>query len=274
MYVDEHADHRPAAPAGRFGLPEALGGTASSALGVAFVLALGLLPESCAGSIASAEAEPPPVLEEVIAAELVQLGRQFDELPNREVPQLPTNTEEPVVADAPQVEDPDPGIAVSEDAEPSPPTPETERRPAPSKTRSLEDLLARSEAFAEIAEAREREGDPDGVEGGVRNVEGDDYAGRFTAFFRRGWTVPTTLPEDVLRELQATAIVTVGEDLRIASFSLARSSGDPDFDESVRAQLNRLQVGGVSIPEPPLVRRPEYVGRARPVRFLGRNARR
>ncbi len=273
MFVDHALDHRPRAPAGSVGAIEAVGGVAMSVLGALGLAGLALLPEAFAALGLEVTPPPPPVIEDVIAAEFVQLGRPFDELPNREVPQLATNDEEPVVADAAQVEDPDPGVAVSETAEPRP-TEARERRPPPSRTRSLEDLLTRSEAFAEIAEAREREGEADGIEGGTRNVEGDPYAGRFQAFFRRGWSVPTTLAEGVLEGLRATVVVRIGEDLRIASWRLATPSGNGEFDASVRAQLTRLEQGGVQIPEPPLESLADYVGRDRPIRFLGRNARR
>ena len=273
MYVDHALDHRPRPAAGSLGVVEALGGTLVSVLGAAAVAGLVLLPEAFAALGIAPVVVPPPPVEEVIAAEFVQLGRPMEELPNREVPQLPTNDEEPVVADAAQVEDPDPGVALSDDAEPHP-TEARERRPPPSRTRSLEDLLTRSEAFAEIAEAREREGEADGIEGGTRNVEGDRYAGRFQAFFRRGWSVPTTLAEGVLEGLRATVVVRIGDDLRIASWRLATPSGNAEFDASVRAQLTRLEQGGVSIPEPPLESLADYVGRDRPIRFLGRNARR
>ncbi|MEO0322801.1 MAG: TonB C-terminal domain-containing protein [Myxococcota bacterium] len=273
MYVDHAIDHRPRPPARSLGAIEATFGVLTSVVGAAAIGALVLLPEAFASLGLDVTPPPPPVLEEVIAAEFVQLGRPFDELPNREVPQLPTNDEEPVVADAAQVEDPDPGLAVSETAEPRP-TEARERRPPPSKTRSLEDLLTRSEAFAEIAEAREREGEADGIEGGTRNVEGDRYAGRFQAFFRRGWSVPTTLAEGALEGLRATVVVRIGEDLRIASWRLATPSGNGEFDASVRAQLTRLEQGAVPIPEPPLEHLADYVGRDRPIRFLGRNARR
>ena len=62
-------------------------------------------------------------------------------------------------------------------------------------------------------------------------------------------------------------------ELRVESFRIARSSGNPDFDLSVEQQLQRLVDGQAVIPPPPEDVASSYHGRDVSVRFNGRDAR-
>ncbi|HJL17111.1 MAG TPA: TonB C-terminal domain-containing protein [Sandaracinaceae bacterium LLY-WYZ-13_1] len=213
------------------------------------------------------EAEPERVLEEedVIEARFVRLGRDFeDELPNREVPLLNTAPQE--LSEVPTEDTPD---EVPEEVE----RPE-EQPPDAVVDDQIRDLVDRAEAFSEIAEERELEGDPEGIEEGTETeaTEGDIYRGRLYSFFKRGWTVPTTLDDDVVSELTAVARIQIGQNLEIVSFELQRESGNPLFDQSVLEQLTRLQAAGQHIPPPPEEVADQYVGQAIAVRFHGRQA--
>ena len=215
------------------------------------------------------EEETAPALleeEDVIEARFVRLGRDFeDELPNRVVPILSTAPPQP--AQVPTEDTP------TERAEPR------ERPETPPPPDAVEDVLARigdrAQAFAEIAERRELEGSPDGIEEGTETTAtpGDVYRGRLYAFFRRGWTIPTTLSRDEASSMTAIVNVEIGEQLEIAGFSIRQGSGNALFDQSVTDQITRLQQSGERIPPPPEEVASQYIGQTIAVRFHGRQAR-
>ena len=224
----------------------------------AIILALGGI-----GALISMEEEAPVevIEEEVVSARFVQLGRDFqDELPNRVVPQAATA--------------PPDSVALSDDPRENVEREERER-PDEALERDLSNLLDRSDLFAEEAEAREREGSELGIEEGTETQaqDGDIYAGQLYAFFRRGWTVPTTITEEQRRDLSVEATIQVAENLQIISVRIRGTSGNPDFDQSVVAQIERLRANNIEVPEPPLAVRPRYVGAPFTLRFHGRNAR-
>jgi outer membrane biosynthesis protein TonB len=214
----------------------------------------------------TAPPEPPPIVENVVQARFVQLGEVLDpnQLPDRLVPILRTD---PV----------DPRPAPSLERNPPPPA---ERAPERRQRDSVEDAIRRlsedAQIFAERAEARLREGDPEGVEGGTERhgTEGDLYRGRLWAFFRRGWSVPTTIPDAVVERLTTVVVIDVGADTRIEGFRVVRSSGNPDFDESVVAQMTRIRTNEGNIPPPPEEVAAQYLGREVTLNFRGRDARR
>ena len=137
----------------------------------------------------------------------------------------------------------------------------------------MQRLVDRADLFAEIAEQQEQEGDPDGIEGGTTDQTGDRYAGQLYAFFRRGWSVPTTIDEAEQAELRVEVSIDVSEELELLDFRLRGSSGNPDFDQSVTAQLERLRAANATIPEPPIAVRPQYIDQWFTLRFRGRDAR-
>lgn len=211
------------------------------------------------------EVEAPLLLEEedVIEARFVTLGRDFErELPNRIVPRLST---------AP----PEPSRVPTEQTPDVPPPPRPEVVPPPN---AVEDVLARigdrAQAFAEIAEEREREGSPDGIEEGTERqaAEGDVYRGRLYSFFRRGWSIPTTLDRNAVQGLTTTMSIQIGADLQIVSFEVRRSSGNALFDQSVTEHLTRLQATDQRIPPPPEEVAAQYISAEIAVRFSGRQA--
>lgn len=214
---------------------------------------------AAAGLMEQTRPEEPPPLENVIQARFLQLGEEIDprQLPNRRVPIMRTDTPEPAPSKQAPMERPE----------------RTERQPN-AVADALQRLSDDAQIFAEREERRIQEGDPDGIEGGEREAsEGDLYAGRLSVFFRRGWTVPTTIPRDEVQELNATAMVQIGDDLKIVGFRLAQPSGNADFDLSVTAQLQRLVDSQTTIPPPPEEMATQYIGQTRPFRFRGRDAR-
>lgn len=253
--------------------PEALVGGWAVMVGVPMMLllfgAVGLVADEVRDALRADDGfTTPSILEEndVIEARFVQLGRDFeDELPNREVPRLSTAPPEP--AAVPTENTP------TERAEPR------ERPDVAPPPDAVEDVLARigdrAQLFAEIAEEREREGNPEGIEEGTEReaTPGNVYRGRLYSFFRRGWSIPTTLSRDEAAGLTAIADVQIGASLEIVSFGIRRSSGNAVFDQSLLEQLTRLQATDQHIPPPPEEVADQYIARPIAVRFHGRQAR-
>jgi outer membrane biosynthesis protein TonB len=216
--------------------------------------------------LTTSEAEPPreSILEDdVIEARFVRLGRDFqNELPDRVVPVLSTAPPEP--SEVPRENTP----AQTQ------PTARIENRPPNTVNDLLTRLDRRAELFEEMADRRDEEGSPEGIEEGTerQGTEGDLYRGRLYSFFRRGWTIPTTLSRDEARRLTVVVNVQIGGDLQIRSFEIRTSSGNPLFDDSAMQQLTRLQASSTPIPPPPEDVADQYVGRTIAVRFSGREA--
>lgn len=272
LYLDP-SDARPPTML-RFEVPSAavmIGGLVALALhGLALLVAIGiaLALHAATEALLAAQAQDAPALleEDVIEARFVTLGRELDpnEMPNRIVPRLSTAPPEP--STTPTRDTP------TERAEPQE---RPEERPPDAVDDALARLGDRAQAFAEIAEEREREGHPEGIEGGTETeaTEGNLYAGRVSDFFRRGWTIPTTLTRDEVTALRCTATVRIGADLQIVSFEIRNSSGNALFDQSVLEQLTRLQASDQRLPPPPEEEAARYIDNTVPIRFNGREAR-
>ncbi len=202
--------------------------------------------------------EIPPPQVNFIDARLVKLGRQFDarELPNRRVPQQSTAPTENTRGFS-KVRNLPPDASV---------------RPPD----SVEDVLTRlgtsAETQARLQQIYDQEGDEQGVqEGTATREEGDIYAGTLYGIFRRGWTVPPTIPEEELRTLSSNVTVTISAEGSVTSFDITNPSGNADFDLSVRQRLDNLV--GSQLPEPPEEERARYWGQTVGFRPHGRHAR-
>ncbi|QQR90708.1 MAG: TonB C-terminal domain-containing protein [Myxococcales bacterium] len=226
-------------------------------------LVLALLFAGMIQKVFGKESAPPIEERHVIEARLVQLGKELDpsQLPNRKVPALQTA--------------PPDSIAVSKEMNPDEPTQQDEKKDKPPNP--TEDLLTRlgdrAQTFAEIAEQREKEGSPDGVEDGSSMAQvGDLYAGKLYALFRRGWTVPTVISDAERNSLKTEVDLQINEDLSIGNFSLRKSSGNPLFDQSVLDNIERLKSERVTLPAPPSEVADQFLGKTLGLRFSGRHA--
>ncbi len=243
-----------------------IGSTLALHVGIPLVIWLVVFGASVVGIQLDAPPPPPIEVQDVVQARFVQLGEILDphQLPDRQVPILRTDT-------------PDPRHAPSLDPNPTqpPPPPDHERQ-----RDSVDDMLQRlshdAQTFAERDEQRIREGDPDGIEEGTERTatEGDLYQGRLYSFFRRGWTVPTTISDEAVTGLVAVVNITINPDTTIGQWSIERSSGNPDFDESVSSQMARIVAANPNIPPPPEEVAAQYLGQHIRVQFSGRNAHR
>ena len=209
-----------------------------------------------AATHAAVNSEPESYIqEEIIEAKLVRLGKKPDpnRLPQREVPRKTTAPKD--------------SIAVSKDMDPEKPEKEKEKPPPEAEEDLLTRLGDRAQAFSEIAEEREREGDPEGDPEGteLEAQAGDLYAGKLTAFFKRGWTIPTTLGDT--SKLMTIATVLITNDLHVGPHKIIKSSGEPLFDQSVEDRFNQLRAQGTTLPEPPPEVARKFLGQTIAVRF-------
>jgi hypothetical protein len=228
-----------------------------------------LLPGAIAGIIAFLAATgigrtAPRDLKEdrVVEARFVKLGKPPDpkKIPDRKVP---------IKATAPPT-----GVAVSKNMDPPKVQKPDAGRPPPKAT---EDVLARlgdrAQAFAEIAEKREEEGDPQGIQDGTETTAkaGDLYRGQLVMFFKRGWTIPTTLGDT--SRLTTRARVAITADRHIGEHEIVKSSGEALFDQSVEDRFNELRSLGTTLPEPPPEVRSQFAGTWElDVNFIGKKA--
>jgi len=207
----------------------------------------------------------PPIQElHVVEARFVKLGEIRDprKLPNRRVPIKSTA--------------PDRSVVVSKNMNPDRPEKQPdEKRPHNAQEDPLTRLGDRAQAFAEIADKREQEGDPQGVEWGTstESREGDIYLGQLVAFFKRGFTVPVTLSRDELRPLVCKVTVQITHDLLVGAFQITRGSGNPVFDQEVTNLLERLRQLQAKVPEPPPEVSHLYLGKKIAINFRGSDAR-
>ncbi len=196
------------------------------------------------------EEQPPEV--EFVEAKLIKLGRQFDphELPNR-------------IREARTTAPPQPSDIPRQGAD-------RVRRPDAGPLDSVNDLVARlgtrADELAHIAQAAEQEGDPDGVaEGTVDRDEGDVYRTYLYGYFRRGFTMPTSITDEERHGLAATVRVQTSPAGIIEGFTIASASGNSDFDQAVRLRMD--QAVGSQLRDPPDEERNTYFGTSFPIRF-------
>jgi outer membrane biosynthesis protein TonB len=221
------------------------------AIPIGAILVTSLLAASVAGK------QPDSYIEEhIVEARFVQRGKKPDpkKLPDRIVPILSTA--------------PDPATVVSKNMNPEEPEKPPEQPENP-KQDLLTRLGDRAQAFAEIAEEREKEGDPLGSDDGTETEAqaGDLYAGQLHDFFKRGWTIPNTIGDPT--KLVAIAEVEIQRDQRIGRFAVVKSSGVPLFDQSVEDRLQQLRTEGATVPDPPPEVAHKFLGRTITVRFKG-----
>ncbi len=88
----------------------------------------------------------------------------------------------------------------------------------------------------------------------------DMYRAQLAEWFAARFPIAGKIPFDKLKTLQAVVSVTVTDDRKVGSFSVGKPSGDPTFDEEVRATLARIQSSGVELPAPPPMY-PEMLGK-------------
>ena len=252
-------------------MSEVVGGIGFTVTAFIAVPALALLSAMLLGEMESlfgggADDLPPPPLE-VIETRFVRLGkRQPRKLPSREVPEAQQ------AAPVPASPDTEPAAAV--------PTGKPEKGLAKSdrkRKRQDDDLLSqlgeRAGAISDLTKGPELEGDPEGIVEGTK-ASGDEveiYVGKLYSYFRKGWQVPTRIPDEELRKLACVIELSITKDGRVGDFEVKRKSGNEAFDESVRRRLEQAE--GAELPEPPESVANRVLGETISLRFFGRHAR-
>src|SRR4051812_30834566 len=176
----------------------------------------------------------------VVEARFVRLGKKPDpkKLPDRIVPRKSTA--------------PDQATVVSKNEHPDKPDkPDAGVRPEKPTPDPLTRLGDRAQAFAEIAEEREKEGDPEGSADGTETEAqvGDIYLGKLVALIKRGWTIPTTIGDSSRLKVGTTFEIT--NDLQVGRFEVVQSRGEPLFDQSVLDRFQQMHDQGTTLPAPP-----------------------
>jgi TonB C terminal len=178
--------------------------------------------------------------DKIVEARFVKLGKKLDprKIPNRKVP---------IKTTAPQ-----PGVAVSKEMDPpKPKKPDAGPPPQHAEENPLTHLGDRAQQFAELQQKQEQEGDPNGLEEGTEThaKAGDLYRGQLVSFFKRGWTIPSTLGDT--SRLTTRATVEITPDRHVGEHEIVKPSGDALFDQSVEDRFNELRSLGTTLPEPP-----------------------
>ncbi|MGA7122662.1 MAG: TonB C-terminal domain-containing protein [Polyangiaceae bacterium] len=89
----------------------------------------------------------------------------------------------------------------------------------------------------------------------------DMYKAQLAAWFQARFQIAGKIPFEKLKTLQSVVSITVTEDRKMGTFSVAKPSGDPTFDAEVQSTLERIQSGGVELPAPPPMY-PEMLGKS------------
>lgn len=234
----------------------------------ALVLLSGFLLGGMGALFRTSADDLPPAPLEVIETRFVRLGKQRPErrLPSKEI----------------RAEQQSSRTLASPDADAAAPVASDESatglaKPTKNRSRKDEDLLAelgqRAGAISDLRKGPELEGHEEGIIEGTKSTgdEKDLYLGKLYTYFRRGWQVPTSIPDQELEKLTCVIELSITDDGRVGDYSVTRPSGNEAFDESVRRRVSQAQ--GADLPEPPETVAPQVLGQTISLRFFGRHAR-
>lgn len=189
--------------------------------------------------------DQPPPPQAFVVARLVRLGKKRNprKLPNKIVPQAPTKKQETVNLNA--------------DANDAP-NKKKPKKPRPDRDAAIDDRMRHALEKAALMEQAQREieaeGDPSGVVGGTATEagEGDPYMTRIADLWNRTWSLPVIIPKDEAKRLYVLMVLRVdGQGNIQLPIEFDRSSGDPHFDNSVKAAWAQIR----RVPAPPPERR-------------------
>ena len=221
---------------------------------------------------------PPPPDEPAVTAHFARLGIEVDvkDLPTRVRPGAKLKSSKQNTNSkrgAPTLKDPDP---------------DGQKEQTPDQVvRNLVDDLGldtpdkgESNNAGEVDKDSENtEGDPQqtgslgGVEGGDSDQKtGNEYLGQLNLMFRKGWSVPTTVSDEEVKGLKATALMNVNENYKILGCKIINPSGNAIFDASINQRCQALT--GTELPEPPQGIEHQFKNAAIRLRLSGAQARR
>jgi hypothetical protein len=192
------------------------------------------------------EEEKPLVARPVVQAALLKLGKPLDpkKLPERLVPQQRTAPKKQITASRE-----DPAKAQKPDAGPPPPD---------AKDSDLQNLITKSDTFAEKPTPRPEEGRAEGSDAGTETDPnkahaGDLYASQLGQLFAQALTVPSVISVGEARRLCAVFEVNIGKNMVIwhVKSSPVKSSGNELFDDAARGMLLKFLDEKRQLPKPP-----------------------
>ncbi|MBM4361501.1 MAG: biopolymer transporter ExbD [Deltaproteobacteria bacterium] len=267
LLVQPELEEEPEAPAARAEpvtgarvfLPAEVAVAVAAAVIVEGLLVLLLLSASNTTRIVERRERPPevesiavqPVLDEL---PLLKLGskKARPKLPDMWVKKPPVRRYEEASAPTPKAEpvpEKIPEAKVAErDAAPPPPDAEIAKK--------VDEVVPTDAAPPPVAVLHAEAGAEDGVQGGTEtdplkaHVVGQ-YRQKLGGWFRSRFRRPRDIPCEVLRTLRASVSASVGPERTVVGWTLARPSGNPTFDEAVRATMDGIVSAGEELPPPP-----------------------
>ncbi|HXX69980.1 MAG TPA: hypothetical protein VEK07_22560 [Polyangiaceae bacterium] len=151
--------------------------------------------------------------------------------------------------------------------------PDASVSPAPTDSTHLAqpNLTIAEDASTAAAPSASTEGSEQGAVNGtetdpLKARAADMYRAQLQAWFAARFDIRGKIPFDRLKALHARALISVGSDRQVTSFTITQPSGDPTFDAAVRATLSQIQSTGVELPAPPPMY-PDILGSGFPVGF-------
>lgn len=181
-----------------------------------------------------------------IQASLVRLGKTRDPkaLPRLE-PEPPPPAEEAKPAPTPAEPPPPPAPVPGLKPAPVAPTPPKTGAEAAAQRKKLFGAFSK---FAKASKPEELEGQLDGdPNGDSAKQEGERYYGLLSVQVHRHYDVAQTIPEDERLHLRAQVAIRISRAGEVTKTTLAKSSGNPLFDNAVLAALQRAS----PFPPPP-----------------------
>ncbi len=210
----------------------------------------------------------PPAPLEVVETRFVRLGKKREprRLPSKEIPHAPQNAPRPKAPSA------QPSQAIPTGGQEKGLRKPT-KKPEPRNEDLLSELGQRAGAISELTKGPELEGDPEGIVEGTKASGSDEeiYLGKLYSYFRRGWQVPTLIPQEELERLTCVVQLSITEDGRVGDYEVQRPSGNEAFDESVRRRIDEAE--GAKLPEPPASVADRILGETISLRFFGKHVR-
>lgn len=193
-----------------------------------------------------------------IVAKLVRLGEKRPEqwLPRKEeAPPAPAAAPEPAPAPPQAAEPPKTVPPAAPMAAPVRPTPGPRARvrgPTAGGTDVLSSVLSRVKREQSLSEPQW--GDPDGdPRGDSAEGAGDQYLALVERSLRESYVLPATLSDADRVRLQATVVLYIEPDGRVARFAFEKRSGSPAFDDALERAIRAAR-----LPPPPAELRGRY----------------
>jgi hypothetical protein len=110
-------------------------------------------------------------------------------------------------------------------------------------------------------------GSKDGTEEDPLKAQAKDmYKAQLASWFSARFNIKGKVPFDTLKDLYASAVVTVTPERTVGSFTVTKKSGNATFDAEVESSLGGIKASGAVLPPPPPMY-PDILGSSIPVGY-------